>query len=65
MVALSETVSGIGVRVSGNLGGNGWARLRAVQVVTGEVPPALQPTIYVPIKRGETLTYGEVVARKV
>ena len=63
MVALNETVLGAGFRAMGS-----WRdelNARGAAPITGIAPPALRPTVYVPLKRGETLTYAEVVARKV
>ena len=63
MVALNETVMGVGFRVTGSPGDA--LKARGASPITSMAPPALRPTVYVPLKRGETLTYAEVVARKV
>ena len=66
MVALNETLAGVDLLVTGNGGLGAALRSRTLpRVLRDAAPPAMWPTIYVPVRRGETLTHAEVVARKV
>ena len=41
------------------------ARLSSAVTRTGTGHPMLRPTVFVPVRRGEDLTFADVVARKV
>lgn len=65
MVALNEKLLSVGDVLMDCWGGIRVSRWRTTQNATPEELAALRPTIYVPLRRGENLTYAEVVARKV
>ena len=41
------------------------SRLSSAVIRPGAGHPMLRPTVFVPVPRGENLTFGDVVARKV
>lgn len=64
MVALNEGLpGGEGERLNALKSVALWNLARLLRQRPG--PPAMSPTIYVPVRRGEVLTYEDVVARRV
>ena len=66
MVAMTEQLTGLARRETASLILNALvSRIAASVTRPGADHPMLRPTIFVPMRRGENLTYAEVVARKV
>ena len=68
MVAFSESLRGLLKEGAVMVRRQGWRRVvlwRRMRLGAATMAPALQPTVYVPLRRCENLTYEEMVARKV
>lgn len=64
MVTVNEQIlAGEGGRMNALKDGSLWNLVRAL--LQRPARPAMTPTIYVPLRRGETLTHEDVIARKV